>query len=306
MSGWYKQQRNLTERPWFKDACMVQLYAFLKERAYVADGKCGGLVIRRGSCPVTRSEMSEITGMSLRTLDRVLRRLISYGEIIVRGNSRFSVITICDYDSLQQSESLFGSTDGISIGTTDGTTDGTSGGTTHLSTIEERIEDNLISPYSSYKKEKENGDVVLEVKKRYNKFFDGVLPPLIRLHLPIRNMVAECIRRFGMQSIDIVFEQVMQDKFSLGTNRTGFIASFQYIFEPANFQKYLERAQLRRKKESQPQQEQKVGTIDEAASEPSRVSPEEYERRMREAARINPEGSAAKIVAEWDKRKVIN
>ena len=109
--------------------------------------------------------------------------------------------------------------------------------------------------------------MALEVKKRYNKFFDGVLPPLIRLHLPIRNMVVECIRRFGMQSIDIVFEQVRLEKFSQGDNRTGFIASFQYIFEPANFQKYLERAQLRRKKQ-QTVQEKQPAAMTVATTEP--------------------------------------
>ena len=201
--------------------------------------------------------------MSIRTLDRVLRRLISYGEIIVRGNSRFSIITICDYDSLTVSESLFGSADGISGGTTDGISGGTTDGTTLPLNIKEgRIEDSLITPFSPYKTERDAQDVVTEIKRRYNKFFDGQLPPLLRLHLPIRNMVLECIRRFGMQSVDIVFEQVLHEKFSMGGNKTGFVASFQFIFEPANFQKYLERAQLRKKKyQPQPGQEHQVGTM---------------------------------------------
>ena len=37
MSGWYKQQRNLSERAWYQDSQMVHLYHFLKERAYVSD-----------------------------------------------------------------------------------------------------------------------------------------------------------------------------------------------------------------------------------------------------------------------------
>jgi len=254
MSGWYKQQRNLSERPWYKDSTMVHLYHFLKERAYVTEGRYEGQIIRRGSCPITRPEMSELTGMSLRTIDRVLRRLISYGEIIVRGNNRFSVVTVCDYDSYDAQESLFGSTDGITLGTTDGITLGTTDGTTHISTIEGRRkkEDNiLVSPYSSYKKEGESEDVALEVKKRYNKTFAGKLPECIRLTMPTRMMVMECIRRFGMQSIDLVFEQILTEPFSLGENKTGFIARFQFIFEPKNFQAYLERANLRKRKISQ-------------------------------------------------------
>ena len=109
--GWYKQQRNLSQRAWFKNSAMVQLYHYLKERAYVTDGTFEGKLIRRGSCPVTRSEMMEVTGMSYRTLDRVLSKLISFGEIIVRGNNRFSIVTVCDYDSFDSQESLFGTTE---------------------------------------------------------------------------------------------------------------------------------------------------------------------------------------------------
>lgn len=280
MSGWYKQQRNLSERPWFKDSQMVHLYHFLKERAYVSDGLYEDRMIRRGSCPVTRSEMSEMTGMSLKTLDRVLKRLISYGEIIVRGNNRFSVVTICDYDGYSAYESLFGTTSDTTADTTNDTTADTTNDTTHLLTIEERIKEdknNLVSSFSSYKKEREEDNVAYEIKKRYNKLFDGKLPPLIRLTMPTKLMVSECIRRYGRQAVDIVFEQVLSEPFSLGNNKTGFIANFQFIFDPKNFQQYLERAQLHRQKKMQPQQRQKgVGVINE---EPQRQPVSQDERR---------------------------
>ena len=261
MSGWYKQQRSLLERAWFKDPNAVQLYVCLKSMAYVTDGHYSGTIIRRGSCPVTRAEMIEATGMKYMKLDRCLKKLISYGEIIVKANSRFSIVTICDYDGLDQSNVLFDAyseqpmnnkrtTDEIS----NETTDEISNEITHISTIEERIkkEDILVSSFSSYKKEKESGDLALEVKKRYNKTFDGMLPPCIRLTLPTRLMVEDCIKRFGMQSVDIVFRQVLMEPFSLGQNKTGFMANFQFLFTPRNFQQYLERAQLRQKKSPSP------------------------------------------------------
>ena len=52
-------------------------------------------------------------------------------------------------------------------------------------------------------------------------------------------------------SIDLVFEQILTEPFSLGENKTGFIARFQFIFEPKNFQAYLERAKLRNQKKQQ-------------------------------------------------------
>lgn len=254
MSGWYKQQRSIFERAWFKDADMVQLYTFLKAMAYVADGKYQGEIIRRGSCPTTRSEMMEATGMKYMKLNRTLNRLISYGEIIVNANSRFSIITICDYDNLQQADGLFDTTDETSNEITDETSNETSNDTTpNISNKkkEERIEDNLISPFSPYK-ERERGDVALEIKKRYNKTFDGKLPPCIRLSTATRMQLHECLRRFGLQSVDLVFAQILSEQFSLGVNKTGFIANFSFIFTPKNYQQYLERAQLARKKKHLP------------------------------------------------------
>ena len=314
MSGWYKQQRNLSERPWFQDSLMVHLYHYLKERAYVTDGRYEGRMIRRGSCPVTRSEMMETTGMSYRTLDRVLKKLQSFGEIIVRGNNRFSVISVCDYDGCEQSESLFGTTDDTTTGITDGTTeytaDGTAGGTTHLSTIEGRRkkeEDNLVSPYGSYKKDKEA--LSYEIKDRWNRMFSGKLKPVQRLTMPIKMAVMACLERFGMQSIDLVFEQVLMEH-----ERTGFVASFQFVFELVNYQGYLKRAKIRvskRQQASDPEsgnrtfsdpkpQQGSVGVITE--SEPQRRQQTEEERRAElldliEYVNSNP-GSASRVVLE--------
>ena len=103
----------------------------------------------------------------------------------------------------------------------------------------------------------------------------------------------------------MVFEQVMQEPFSLGKNKTGFIASFQYIFEPKNFQQYLERAQLRLKKQHHAADEvprQAVGVI-EADEKPDTLLQEEYERSMREYAAQHPDSRQARIVAEWDRKK---
>lgn len=301
MGSWYKRQRNIPERPWFKDAKVLQLFDYLEATAYVTDGSFEGVVVHRGSCPTTRPEMMEATGLSYKEVDRCLRMLKSYGEITVKGYCRFSIITICGYDSYNTPLSLFGTTEGTATGTTEGTTEGTA----HLFTIEERYKDNLISPYSPYKKEREKK--ALEVKNKYNKVFDGKLQPCIRLTMPTKLMVMECIDRFGVQSIDMVFDQVLSEPFSLGKNSTGFIASFQYIFTPKRFQEYLERAQLRLKKAqaSACKPQQSVGSIEEHLM-PQRQSKEDYEREMREYALQHPDSRQARIVEEWDKKSRMN
>ena len=314
MAVWYKRQRNIPERPWFKDGAVLQVFDYLEALAYVCDGRDRmGNIIRQGSCPTTRADIAEATGLSYKTVDRCLKKLIANNDIIVKGNSVGSVITICNYGGYGNGDSLFGTTDDTPNDTTNYTTNDTTVDTPHLSNTDNRYIDNLISPYSPYKKEREKGDLALEVKKRYNKAFDSKLPPCIRLTMPTRMMVEECLRRFGMQSVDLVFEQILQEPFSLGQNKTGFVASFQYIFEPRNFQQYLERAQLALKKknapaEQKPQQPESatvksVGTIEDTVATPSvpeRQNPDDYRREMRDYAKQHPDSVAASIVAQWD------
>ena len=298
MAVWYKRQRNIPERPWFKDGAVLQVFDYLEALAYVSDGRYKGTIIRQGSCPTTRPDIAEATGLSLKTIDRCLKKLIANGDIIVRGNGIGSVITICNYGGYDNSEGLFGTTDD----TTRDTTDDTTRDTTHLSYIEERSNNNLISSYSPYKNERESLDGALEVKKKYNKVFDGKLPPCIRLTMPTRLMVNECLRRFGMQAVDMVFQQILSEPFSLGQNKTGFQANFQFIFKPTEFQKYLERAQLRKKKQEQPQHS--VGVIHAAEEGQAERLQDDYERNMRDYAAKHPESRQARIVAEWDRKGI--
>lgn len=258
--GWYKQQRNIPERAWFKDANMVLLYTYLKATAYVADGKYEGQIIRRGSCPTTRAEMKEATGLSYKQVDTCLKKLSGYGEIIVKGYNKFSVVTVCDYDISTTYNNLFDAYEEQQRNNNSTTEEqqrnnqGTATPIIYNIKEERREEDTLISNSIPYKNERESKDVALEVKKRYNKEFTGMLPPCIRLSTSTRIAVEECLRRFGSQSVDMVFQQIKSEKFHLGDNKTGFIANFSFIFTPKNYQQYLERAQLaRQKKESQPQ-----------------------------------------------------
>ncbi len=262
---WYKQNCNLFERPWAKDAKMVSVYAYLHCHAYVQDGRLHGQIVRRGSCPTSRSAIMEGTGLSEHDVKLRLRKLLQEGEIILNSSNLGTIITLCDYDAYSESESLF---DDFSSSQSPNeapanypTKHQPTTQPIYNKTEDNKTEDNLISPYSPYKQERENSDVALEVKKRYNEMFKGVLPPCIRLSTSTRIAVEECLRRFGLQSVDVVFAQIKTEQFSLGNNKTGFIANFTFIFTLKNYQQYLERAQLARQRQvlPKPQAKQNVG-----------------------------------------------
>lgn len=251
MSGWYKQQRNIVERPWFKDADTLLLYTYLKATAYVTDGQFAGRLIRRGSCPTTRSDMMEATGLSYKKVHNCLRKLVSYKEILLRGYNKYSVVTICDYDMLGTQNDLFNDEMEQQRNNKRNNKGTTNGNQPPIYNIKEYKEDKniLISPNNSpYKKERETRDMVLEIKNQYNRMFDGVLPPCIRLSTATRLLVGECLDRFGRQSVDMVFAQIKTEGFAKGANKTGFIANFTFIMTPSNYQAILERALLRQQK----------------------------------------------------------
>ena len=145
------------------------------------------------------------------------------------------------------------------------------------------IEDNLRSRYTPSKKRESSKSVALEIKAIYNKIFDGVLRKWERLSTDMTIKVENCISRYGRQSVDMVFDQVKHEKFSLGENNTGFIADFSFIFKLSNYEAYLGRYELRikqgnkKQQEPQPQQKESVGVI---VEQPQRDVQTDEQRRQ--------------------------
>lgn len=274
MSGWYKQTRGWSARPWFKNANMVQLYAYLKDMAYVADGMYRGHLVRRGSCPTTRGDMVYATGLSHHQVDDCLNRLIDFKEIIIKGYNNCTVVTICDYDTCNQQQSLFdlnSDNQGTTKGQPAGIRQDNEGTTTPYNIKEERrIEDNLRSHNIPSKTERESMEgLVRKIKEQYNKTFGDTLPKWQRLTKDMEMKVETCLARFGRQSVDMVFDQIKHEPFSMGENNTGFIADFRFIFKLINYEKYLERYELRVKKNTAKPQQAETTAAPQVSQKPS-------------------------------------
>lgn len=263
MTRWYKQQCNLFDREWSNDPKTVVVYVYLHCYAYVQQKMWHGILVRRGSCPTSRAAIMEATGLSEQEVKSRLKKLVTYGEIIIKSTNQGNIITICDYDNYTDSEGLFDN-ESTSQQPTEVSTQEPANNPARIlrSNIYYRSIDNIENRDNniiSIEREKKND--VYEIKKLYNKLFDGLLPEWKRLTKDMIIKVNVCISRYGRQSIDMVFDQVRTERFSLGDNNTGFIASHSFIFELKNYEAYLGRYELRQKKKQQqkepkPQQEQ--------------------------------------------------
>ena len=256
MSGWFKHSRNLFDRSWAKDPKMVSVYEYLHCVAYVNDGKLHGMLIRRGSCLTSRKAIMEETGLSDYEVKSRLQKLLDAGEIIVKSTNLGTIITICDYDGYNTTDDLFTLNSTNQLPNEPPTNYPTNHQPLYIKEGR-REEDSLITHSVPYKTERETRDVALEIKKLYNQVFAGVLRRWDRLSADMRIKIDTCISRYGRQSVDMVFDQVKHEKFSLGDNDTGFIADFAFIFKLANYEAYLGRYDLRMKKKQEPKEQKK-------------------------------------------------
>lgn len=249
--SWYKQDRDVFSRVWAKDEKMMAVYLYLHCCAYVQDGMLHGQLIRRGSCPITRMAIVEATGLTECEVKLRLRKLKDYGEIIVNTSNKGMIITLCDYDGYNEPEDLFAlnQSDKSTLRTTPQTPVQSTPQTTPYIDIKNIDNKNIRSHYIPSNNEREKGKgLAYEIKALYNKTFEGQLPEWKRLSDKMADKVGICIGRYGRQSVDMVFDQVLHEKFSMGRNDTGFIADFDFIFRLDEYEKYLSRYELRKRK----------------------------------------------------------
>lgn len=99
--GWVKIHRKFQEWEWYDKSEMVHLFLHLLLSANVSDRQWHGMVIKRGQLVTSYESLRERTGLSVRTLRTCLERLEQTGEITRKATNKFSLLTICNYESYQ-------------------------------------------------------------------------------------------------------------------------------------------------------------------------------------------------------------
>lgn len=106
MEGWIKLYRKLLNWEWYGDPNMVALWIHLILAANYEDKRWHGMLIKRGQLITGRKALSEATGISEQSIRTCLERLKSTNEITIKTTNKYSIITICEFDSYQDAEEL--------------------------------------------------------------------------------------------------------------------------------------------------------------------------------------------------------
>jgi len=85
---------------------MVHMLLHLMLEAQYQDGYYMGVEIKRGQLATGRKQLSADTGLSEREVRTCLDRLVNDQQIVIKTTNRFSIITICNYDSWQCNEKV--------------------------------------------------------------------------------------------------------------------------------------------------------------------------------------------------------
>ena len=102
--GWICLHRKMIDWEWFSKPEMVQLFIFLLLRASVKEAKWQGLVIKRGQLVTSVASISTATKLTAQKIRTCLQRLEDSGQIERKTTNRFTVITICNYESYQDKQ----------------------------------------------------------------------------------------------------------------------------------------------------------------------------------------------------------
>jgi hypothetical protein len=102
MSGWIKLHRSLLDWEWYKKSEYLHVFIHLILKANIQDKKWQNFDIKRGQLITSIDKICIETGVSNKIVRNALDKLISSNEIVKETTNKFTIITICKYDSYQE------------------------------------------------------------------------------------------------------------------------------------------------------------------------------------------------------------
>jgi len=103
-NGWIKIHRSLTEWEWYHDTNVVRVFLHILLRANHKTKKWQGHTVERGELITSYGHLADELGLSVRNIRTVISKLKSTGELTSKSTSKFTKLTICQYETYQSFE----------------------------------------------------------------------------------------------------------------------------------------------------------------------------------------------------------
>ena len=102
--GWIKIHRKILDWEWFDKAEMVKLLIMFVCKANIEDKEWQGMVVSRGQFITSLDKLSAESGFSKQKIRTCLKRFENTKEITIKSTNKYTIVTICNYESYQISE----------------------------------------------------------------------------------------------------------------------------------------------------------------------------------------------------------
>lgn len=106
MEGWIKLHRQIVDWEWYNDANTFRVFLHLLMTANHKDNKWRGIQIKRGQCLTGRKALAKKLKISEQSVRSSLNKLKSTNEITIESTSRYSLITIINYNAYNDNDQL--------------------------------------------------------------------------------------------------------------------------------------------------------------------------------------------------------
>ena len=100
-STYIKVDRNIVHWRWFQDRKVLQVWLWILVNANIQEREWLGRTVLRGQVITSVSTIKQQTDLSIQEVRTALSKLKSTGEITIESTSKYSVISIQNYDKYQ-------------------------------------------------------------------------------------------------------------------------------------------------------------------------------------------------------------
>lgn len=101
-NGWIKIHRKILDWEWYDDGNVFRLFLHFLLTANTKDNRWHGTEIKRGQLIVTSEDISERLHLTRQQYRTALNKLTSTNEITTKSTNRYTIVTICKYESYQR------------------------------------------------------------------------------------------------------------------------------------------------------------------------------------------------------------
>lgn len=228
--GYIQLHRKLTQWEWYSNVPVRITFIHLLLIANWREQNWQGNLVKRGQVIIGRTKLSKEIGISEQVLRSSLKKLQTTHEIDIQTTNKFTLVTIVKYEDYQGNENDL---------------------TNHQPSTNQQLTNNQPTNNQQITTTKEYNNINninKQISKETNyteiaEIFNEIchrLPKINKISETRKSLINARIKEYDLKTIGEVFNKVSESDFLNGANENGWTASFDWIFNSANFLKILE------------------------------------------------------------------